>query len=135
VVGLAEEGGAADAGPGRPDHLDGAAVGIGGVRSKLRRPAHGRQFDHRVHEGQSCWSACAGSLSASAAGSSVSGSSSAGSVAGSLVCALPVLVTRRGSLSSTSPSASSLALVAAISASTASGLRPCFAITSASVMV
>ena len=49
VIGLAEEGGAADAGPGRPDHLDGAAVGIGGVRRKLRRPAHGRQFDHRVH--------------------------------------------------------------------------------------
>ena len=46
-----------------------------------------------------------------------------------------VLVTQRGSLSSTRPSVSSLVLVAAISASTASGLLPCFAITSASVMV
>ena len=49
VIGLAEEAGAADAGPGRPDHLDGAAVGIGGVGRKLRRPAHGRQFDHFIH--------------------------------------------------------------------------------------
>ena len=72
VIGLAEEGRAADAGPGRPDHLDGAGVGIGRVRRKLRRPAHGRQFDHRVHEGQSCWSACAGSGSSSAEGWSAS---------------------------------------------------------------
>lgn len=36
VIGLAEEGGAANAGPSRPDHLDGAAVGIGRVRRKLR---------------------------------------------------------------------------------------------------
>jgi hypothetical protein len=49
VVRLAEEAGAVDAGPGRPDHLDGAGLRIGRVRRKLRRPAHGRQFDHCLH--------------------------------------------------------------------------------------
>ncbi len=50
-------------------------------------------------------------------------------------CRIPVLVTFLGSLSRTSPNASSLAFVAAISAQYRIWVRPCRAITSASVIV